>query len=187
MKESNFDVSALVKQATESFVSEETKSEVIPAGTHNVVLEQIKVDHSFNDFDGSPKSREYEWKSPNPLLAVMFKDSKGRIIVKSLHFFGYEKYEDLKPEQKKSKDYSSSADGFALFDGDRIKSDANTTKAMRNIHRLFNVIGLPTGSTIDDLQAMVDEKTAECTIKVEQETSSNDNEVLNVTSIKKLM
>lgn len=163
----------VVKNAAHGFVSTETSSEVLKPGEHITKVVKMRIINSFQELDGSLKDKEYEWKTPTPLVALTFA-ADHRAIVDRFHLLGYRKYDDLSPEEKESGEYSVSERGnYALKDGDRIPDKENTEAAHNRLSRLFNAVGLPVGSTLDDLQEMIQEQSAEVWIKVAEEQGDN--------------
>lgn len=168
MSKNAINAADVVKKAATGFVSSETGSEVLKPGEHITTIVKMRVLDSFQALDGSAKNKEFEWKTPTPLVAITFA-ADNRAIVDRFHLLGYKKYDDLTPEEKESGGYTVSEEGnYAIKDGDRIVDDENTKAAHNKLSRLFNVIGLPVGSTLEDLKEMIRERSAEAWIKVEE-------------------
>lgn len=185
MSKNSVDVAAIMKNAAESFVSKDVKSEVLPVGTHNVLLTKAIISTSFHNHDGSEKDKEYEWKDPTPVLIVSFvKDAKA--ILHRFNFLGYKNYDDdLTTEEKESGEYEVSEEsGYALKDGKRVVSEKNTDACVRILSRLFSAVGLKPGSTLDDLNALIEKREAECTIVVEEKKKPDGGTMLEVVATK---
>ncbi len=98
------------------------------------------------------------------------------------HLRGFKKFEDLTSEQKEDEKYSSSESGYALLDGDRIVDDAKTKSCVSILSGAFHAFGLAAGSTLEDLQKVVDAREAEVDIVVKKATGGDFMEVTKVTS-----
>ena len=190
MSNSKNDVTAIMQKAVEGFKSVETKSEVLPVGTHNVRIVKIAILDSFTNLDGTPKDFEEKppWSIPTPLVAFTYADGE-RAIVHRNHLLGYLKYEKLTPEQKESGDYEPYREYALDKNGERIPDKENTAAAHRIVSEVFKAAGLKPGSTFDDMDEMVKKGTAEVRIKVTEvtnpETGKAHKEVTKVLPITK--
>lgn len=163
------DFSKTVAKAVASFKSVKAKFDVLTQGVYNVVITKMRIMHSFQKADGSPKDGPFEWKTPTPLVALTFADEKGSVVMERYHLMGYKRYAELTPKQKESGKYTASErDGFALKDGDRIEDPTKTEACIEILSRVFTAIGLPEDSDLDDLQKMIDARTGQLQIEVAQ-------------------
>jgi len=175
-------VNAMLQAVVASFVSTEVTSAILQAGTHIAQAVKVRISHSFAKADGSPKDGPFEWKTPTPLIAITFADATGAVIMERYHLQGYVRYEDLTPKQKESGKYTASEkEGYALKDGDRIVCEKKTADCINILSGVFSALGLAPGSTLDDLQAVVDARDAEVEIVVQK---CNDGKSLEVAKVR---
>ena len=166
-----------------SFVSEESSYDVLKEGTHIAILTKLRIMHSFLKADGSEKEGSFEWKTPTPLVAITFADKKGSVVMERFHLKGYVRYDELSAKQKSAAAYSSSETGYALKGGDRIVCEKRSKDCIQILSRVFNALDMATGSTLDDLQKIVDAREKEVQIVVGKASEGDFMEVTKVSKV----
>lgn len=155
-------------KVAQNFVSQEVSSPVLEAGEHAVRLINAAVIHSKIDNKGNPKENadQHDYDDVTTQLYCEFGsvENKGAIAHR-FNMEGFARYDDLTSEEKESGKFEVSAgpEPYALQtnkDGSvtRVPSEKNTEAAQRILSQAFKTMGLPAGSTLDDLQTVIDEK-----------------------------
>jgi len=181
MSKSN--VNDAMKKVASSFVSEEPTYDVLKEGTHRVRPVKIRITHSFLKADGSAKEGPFEWLTPTPVVAITYADINNKMVMHRHHLLGHKDYDKLTSKQKENDAYSCAENGKALFEGDRIKDEKKTQSCVSILSGVFKSFGLPIGSTLDDLQGLVDKGECEVDIVVQKADGGNFVEVAKVMPI----
>ena len=163
------EVADLLKDTAENFTSVDVRSELFPVGKHKALITKLAVLSSFHNVDNSLKEKEWEWRTPNPVVALTYAND-GYAIMHRYHILGHKHYDKLSAEQKEDNAYSPSEEGFALKDGDRIPDAENTAACRRILSGVFKAVGLPPGSGLADLEVLIQERKAEVMITVAEKT-----------------
>ena len=144
-----------------NYVSKAPERVELPVGTCLVTLVSYKETNSFEMYNGEVKEKEFGWALPVNQLAVILKG----VDVKGVHTHrfqeeGYLKYASLTDEEKASGLYTD-IQGYACAVNKknqlvRIPDEENTKACMNILDQFFAAVGLPEGSTIDDLDTVIE-------------------------------
>jgi hypothetical protein len=169
-----------------NFQRVETSSNVFGEGKHLANVTSMHISNSFQQHDGQDKTfeNEPEWKTPTLQVIVWFAKDNNAILHK-YNMGGFKKYDKLTDEEKEDEKYScSEVSGYALLNGDRIPDQKATADCHRIFSELFNAIGLPAGSDIDDLEEAIESR-PEVMITVKEVETNKGNKTWEVTKVRK--
>jgi len=148
-----------------SFISEEVTSRVLGLGDHRCVLTKAVITHSMMTNKGEVKeNKETEYEDVTGQVYVEFGSTAGEgAIAHRYQLEGFVAYEDLTPKEKESGRFTASSEGYAMIQKNgkffRINSEEKTAACHRILSQAFKVFGLPTGSTLENVQDVIDNKT----------------------------
>ena len=143
----------------DSYKSEKTTFTQLPEGKQRMKLVAIVMLNSFLNHDGSVKSEDKKkpWADSTPQMAitVVGVDNKGGMTHR-LNGLGYKRFSELTKEQQESGKFQN-CEGYACVKDKagrlvRIEDKAKTEQCSNILNELFYAVGLPEGSTIDNLQ-----------------------------------
>ena len=155
-----------------NYSSSKVQPRFLSVGKHLVMLLSFVITDSFKkNAAGDAKESLPEWVDPTDQLMVTF-GSKDGLITDRVNFGGYKKWDDLDAAIKakgkitsNGKSYpikESATGGYVLFQENnewkRIPDEKRTKQAISRVDSLFAALHLPEGSSLEDLQAVVDSK-----------------------------
>lgn len=133
-----------------------------PCVDHPVRLARWGTINSFQNIDGTSKTKLPAWEDSTPQIFAILVSALGMgSIVIRLNGCGYEKYEDLTKAQANSGKFEKAEDyAITLQNGHMVRKENKTnTESCRNIlDQFFGALELPLESTIDDLDAVVEDQ-----------------------------
>ena len=162
-----------------NFVSKAVSGNILPVGEHRVRLAQAFETDSFRNSDGSLKADLPSWKTPTDQLYMLCVSVEGKgSIGHRLQGKAWRKFDQLTDAEIASKKFIN-VDGYACVkakDGsvDRIPDEKGLEACSRIFDRFMNAVGLPEGSTIEDLDGVIADKTEFLIVVVNDEYEGKD-------------
>lgn len=159
-------------------------------GTHNVRLVSIKETNSSLNYDGSLKEKLPEYVDTTEQLAITVVSTEGKGgMTHRLNAEGFVKFDELTDEEIRSKKFTN-VNGYACAKNKAGKlqrvPDPKKTQACDNIMDQFMAAtGLPEGSTLQDLDTVIENKTEFQVVVVNDEHEGKDQ--YRIKSFKKAM
>jgi hypothetical protein len=161
-----------------SFVSKPVSGNILPVGEHRVRLAQAFETDSFTTSSGEKKSDLPQWQTPTDQLYILCVSTEGKgSIGHRLQGQSWVKFANLTDEEIKTKKYLN-IDGYACVKTktgvDRVPDKAGHEACARIFDRFMNACGLPEGSTIEDLDTVIADKTEFMIVVVNDEYEGKD-------------
>jgi len=154
-------------EIAQNFQSVETAGQILDKGKHKVRLVNAVVLHSGITKNGEPKENyDNDYSDVTTQLYVeLGSTSDEGAIAHRFNLEGFLKYESLTPSEKESGKFqpSEGPTAYALKkdrSGNlvRVHDEENTMAAHRILSQAFKAMGLPAGSTIDDLEDVIEDR-----------------------------
>ena len=149
------------KDFFENFTSTATQVNLLKAGKNiPVKISRYVMTDSRHNFDGSDKDDLPEYEDATPQLAVVFVSTTGEgVITHRYNGQGFKKYSDLSAKDIQSGKFIN-IDGYACTKDRkgtlvRIEDEEKTKSCHSILSGLFNSLGLPEGSGMEDLDRAV--------------------------------
>jgi hypothetical protein len=163
-----------------SYTSRAPEFQKLPEGENTVRLASYKVTDSFHNYDGTLKSNLPGFVNPTEQLAITCVSTEGKGgITHRLNMDGY-----LRTEQLSDKELASGKfidiNGYACAknaEGEvvRLIDEERSNTCMGILDQFFASTGLPVGSTLEDLDAIIADKT-EFVIKVTKDVYADKDQ-----------
>jgi len=145
------------------FTSEEVKSPILEKGKHKIRLVNFSIIHSGITNLGEIKERVTEYEDVTTQVYAEFGSTEGKgAIAHRFQIEGFKAYNKLTPDELESGKFEPSDEGYALVEKNgkkyRMPDEENTAAAIRILSQAFKAMGLPAGSTLEDMQTVIDER-----------------------------
>lgn len=149
----------------QNYVSKLVEFMKLPEGDNDVRLVSYHISDSFHNFDGSLKAELPAYTNPAGQLITTWVSltGNGGLTVRNQDT-GYVRYSELTDEQINSGKYTD-VNGYACMiekkSGKlvRIESEERTKVCENILDQLFTACGLPEGSSVNDLDSVIANKT----------------------------
>lgn len=148
----------------EIYKSKTPEFQQLKEGDWNVRLVRYQATDSFHNFDGSLKSNLPAYVNPTEQLVITVVNNEGRGgITHRLNMDGYVRYSELTEKELKSGKFIDIA-GYACAKDPktgeikRIPDEARTATCEGMLDQFMAATGLPVGSTINDLDDVIQGK-----------------------------
>ena len=162
-----------------SYVSKAPEFQKLGEGTHNVRLVSVKETDSAHNYDGTLKENLPEYADATEQLAITVVSTEGKGgMTHRLNAEGYTKFADLTDEEIKSKKFINVNDYACAKNkaGQLVRvPDEKKTKSCDNIMDQFMAAtGLPEGSSIEDLDEVIQSKAEFQVVVINDEYEGKD-------------
>lgn len=147
----------------QSYKSAESEfKQLEPCTDHPVYLARYGMINSFQNIDGTNKTKLPAWEDSTPQVfgILVSTQGKGSIVVR-WNGCGYEKYEDLTKAQVDSGKFEKAGDyAITKVNGHMVRKEnkANTESCRNILDQLFSAMQLPLESGIDTLDEVVEDQ-----------------------------
>ena len=162
-----------------SYQSKAPEFQKLSEGTHSVRLVSVKETDSAHNYDGTLKENLPEYVDSTEQLAITVVSTEGKGgMTHRLNAEGYVKFAELTDEEIKSKKFTN-VNGYACARNkagklQRIPDEKKTQSCDNIMDQFMASTGLPEGSSIDDLDNVIQSKAEFQVVVINDEYDGKD-------------